>query len=88
MQIRSRRTSFTPPPKVFGTETHASVCRTLYALLGTAAARRPGAAGAPLDGRVEVLTRGSIVNTFGGGVNEVLRDLICTTGLGMPRGTR
>ena len=40
------------------------------------------------DVRVEVLTRGAIVNTFGGGVNEVLRDLICTTGLGMPRGSR
>lgn len=74
--------------KVFGTETHASVCRTLYGLLGAAAARRPGSPAAPLEGRVEVLTRGSIVNTFGGGVNEVLRDLICTTGLGMPRGTR
>jgi hypothetical protein len=28
------------------------------------------------------------VNTFGGGVNEVLRDLICTSELGMPRGSR
>ena len=74
--------------KVFGTETHAAVCRTLFGLLGTAGARRQGSPGAVLDGRVEVLTRGAIVNTFGGGVNEVLRDLICTTGLGMPRGTR
>jgi alkylation response protein AidB-like acyl-CoA dehydrogenase len=74
--------------KVFGTEMHASVCRVLYGLLGAAAARRPGSAQAPLDGRVEALTRGAIVNTFGGGVNEVLRDLICTTGLGMPRGSR
>jgi 3-oxocholest-4-en-26-oyl-CoA dehydrogenase alpha subunit len=74
--------------KVFGTETHASVCRTLFGLLGAAGARRQGSAGAPLDGRVEVLTRGAIVNTFGGGVNEVLRDLIATTGLGMPRGAR
>jgi alkylation response protein AidB-like acyl-CoA dehydrogenase len=74
--------------KVFGTETHVLVCRTLFGLLGQAGARRQGSAGAVLDGRVEVLTRGAIVNTFGGGVNEVLRDLICTTGLGMPRGAR
>ncbi|MDX6267332.1 MAG: hypothetical protein QOD70_2072, partial [Frankiales bacterium] len=33
-------------------------------------------------------TRGAIVNTFGGGVNEVLRDLIAVAGLGMPRGNR
>ena len=74
--------------KVFGTETHVLVCRTLFSLLGADGARRQGSPGAVLDGRVEVLTRGAIVNTFGGGVNEVLRDLICTTGLGMPRGSR
>jgi len=74
--------------KVFGTETHAAVCRTLHDLLGTDGARRQGAPGAPLEGRVDVLTRGAIVNTFGGGVNEVLRDMICTTELGMPRGAR
>ena len=72
--------------KVFGTETHAAVCRTLFGLLGQSGMRR-GSDGV-LDGRVETLTRGAIVNTFGGGVNEVLRDLICTTGLGMPRGSR
>ncbi|MCU1600443.1 MAG: acyl-CoA dehydrogenase, partial [Frankiales bacterium] len=72
--------------KVFGTETHAAVCRTLFDLLGSAGARR-GSAGVA-DGRVETLTRGAIVNTFGGGVNEVLRDLIAVAGLGMPRGAR
>ncbi|MFN2539924.1 MAG: acyl-CoA dehydrogenase family protein [Mycobacteriales bacterium] len=72
--------------KVFGTETHAAVCRTLFDLLGSAGARR-GSAGVA-DGRVETLTRGAIVNTFGGGVNEVLRDLIAVAGLGMPRGNR
>ena len=72
--------------KVFGTETHAAVCRTLFDLLGSAGARR-GTDGVA-DGRVETLARGAIVNTFGGGVNEVLRDLIAVAGLGMPRGAR
>jgi hypothetical protein len=72
--------------KVFGTETHAAVCRTLFNLLGSAGARR--GTGGVADGRVETLTRGAIVNTFGGGVNEVLRDLIAVAGLGMPRGAR
>jgi 3-oxocholest-4-en-26-oyl-CoA dehydrogenase alpha subunit len=74
--------------KMFGTETHAAVCRTLFGLLGAHGARRQGQRGAPADGRVDVLTRGAVVNTFGGGVNEVLRDLICTSGLAMPRGSR
>ena len=74
--------------KVFGTETHAQVCRTLFDLLGADGIRRLGSEGAPLEGRVDVLARGAIVNTFGGGVNEVLRDMICTTELRMPRGSR
>ena len=74
--------------KVFGTETHAAVCRTLFDLLGADGMRRLGSTGSPLEGRVDVLTRGAIVNTFGGGVNEVLRDMICTSELGMPRGAR
>ena len=41
-----------------------------------------------LHGQVEQLSRQGIVNTFGGGVNEVLRDMIATAGLGMPRGRR
>jgi hypothetical protein len=34
------------------------------------------------------LTRGSYINTFGGGTNEVLRDMIAVEGLGMPRARR
>ncbi|MFI0793902.1 acyl-CoA dehydrogenase family protein [Micromonospora rubida] len=71
--------------KVFGTETHDSVCRTLLGAVGPLATRRPGAPDAPLAGRLEALTRGSYINTFGGGTNEVLRDMIAVNGLGMPR---
>jgi hypothetical protein len=74
--------------KVFGTETHDRVCRTLLGAVGPMATRRPGAPGAPLDGRLEALARGSYINTFGGGTNEVLRDMIAVNGLGMPRRAR
>ena len=70
--------------KVFGTETHDSVCRALLGVAGPLATRRPGSPAAPLDGQLEALARGSFINTFGGGSNEVLRDMIATAGLGMP----
>ena len=34
--------------------------------------------------RLEGLYRGVVILTFGGGVNEMQRDLISTFGLGMP----
>ncbi|TVT61314.1 acyl-CoA dehydrogenase [Amycolatopsis rhizosphaerae] len=71
--------------KVYGTETHDRVCRDLVSVVGPRATRRPGAPGAVLGGRLEAYTRGSYINTFGGGTNEVLRDMIAVTGLGMPR---
>jgi hypothetical protein len=74
--------------KVFGTETHDAVCRALLGAAGPLATRRPGSPGAPLDGRLEALARGSFINTFGGGTNEVLRDMIAAAGLGMPHKSR
>ncbi len=74
--------------KVFGTETHDAVCHALLGATGLLATRRPGSPGAPLDGRLEALARGSFINTFGGGTNEVLRDMIATDGLGMAHKSR
>ncbi len=74
--------------KTYGTETHIDLQRTLTQVLGAAGRVRPGSPGAALAGQVEQLSRQGIVNTFGGGVNEVLRDMVATMGLGMPRGRR
>ncbi|MGW1007014.1 acyl-CoA dehydrogenase family protein [Streptomyces sp. NPDC002520] len=71
--------------KVYGTETHIDVQRTLTQILGVAGRIRPESPGAVLAGQVEQLSRQGIVNTFGGGVNEVLRDMVATQGLGLPR---
>ena len=44
--------------------------------------------GAVLRGRLEKYYRMSLVLTFGGGTNEIQRDIIATLGLGMPRSPR
>ena len=71
--------------KVSGTETHLDLQRTLTHVLGAGGRVRPGSPAAALHGELEQLSRQGIVNTFGGGVNEVLRDMIATQGLGLPR---
>ncbi|MFJ3144459.1 acyl-CoA dehydrogenase family protein [Streptomyces halstedii] len=74
--------------KAYGTETHIDVQRGLTQILGAAGRVRPESPGAVLAGQVEQLSRQGIVNTFGGGVNEVLRDMVATQGLGLPRERR
>ena len=74
--------------KTYGTETHVDVYRTLLGILGAAGRLRPGSPGAILAGQIEQISRQSVVNTFGGGVNEVLRDMVGTLGLGLARETR
>ncbi|MFV2171601.1 acyl-CoA dehydrogenase family protein [Actinomadura sp. LOL_016] len=74
--------------KAYGTETHIDVQRTLTNVLGAAGRIRPESPGAVLHGQIEQLSRQGIVNTFGGGVNEVLRDMVAVQGLGLPRGKR
>ncbi|MFD4261913.1 acyl-CoA dehydrogenase family protein [Streptomyces sp. NPDC058534] len=71
--------------KAYGTETHIAVQRGLTQILGAAGRIRPESPGAVLAGQVEQLSRQGIVNTFGGGVNEILRDMVATQGLGLPR---
>ncbi|MEV6229096.1 acyl-CoA dehydrogenase family protein [Saccharopolyspora shandongensis] len=74
--------------KAYGTETHIDVQRTLTQVLGAAGRIRPDSPEAALGGQIEQLSRQGIVNTFGGGVNEVLRDMVATQGLGLPRAKR
>ncbi|GAF45112.1 acyl-CoA dehydrogenase family protein [Rhodococcus wratislaviensis] len=74
--------------KTYGTETHVDVYRTLLGILGAAGRLRPGSPGAILAGQIEQISRQSVVNTFGGGVNEVLRDMVGTLGLGLVREKR
>ncbi len=74
--------------KTYGTETHIEVYRALQGILGAVGRLRPGSPGAVLGGQIEQISRQSVVNTFGGGVNEVLRDMVGTMGLGLVRAKR
>ena len=74
--------------KAYGTETHVEVYRTLLGILGAAGRIRPDSPGALLAGQIEQISRQGMVNTFGGGVNEVLRDMVATMGLGLVREKR
>ncbi|MGD9705212.1 MAG: acyl-CoA dehydrogenase family protein [Acidimicrobiia bacterium] len=74
--------------KVFGTEKAVEVYRTLQGILGPVSHLREGSPGAVLHGEVERASRAAQINTFGGGVNEIQRELVATAGLGLARATR
>jgi 3-oxocholest-4-en-26-oyl-CoA dehydrogenase alpha subunit len=74
--------------KVFGTEFYLEALRLLSEVIGPAATLKRGSPGAVIKGRLENYSRGLIILTFGGGTNEVQRDLIAIFGLGMPRSLR
>ena len=71
--------------KVYGTELRIESIHRLMDVLGPAAALKDGSPGALLKGRLEAEYRRAIVGTFGGGVNEVQREIIGAAGLGLPR---
>ena len=74
--------------KVYGSETLIEVYRLLLEVLGPVGALQEGSPGAALHGEIEREWRGCQINTFGGGVNEIQRDIIATLGLGLPRERR
>ena len=74
--------------KVVGTETVVEVYNLLQQVLGAAGLVRPDNPGAVLSGRVEALARRAQNNTFGGGSNEVMRELLAAKRLGMTVGVR
>ncbi len=74
--------------KVFGTELATEAYRLLMEVLGPSATLRQDSPGALLRGRVERMHRAALVLTFGGGTNEIQRDIIGMVALGLPRVNR
>jgi len=69
--------------KVYGTELAVEAYRMLMEIVGTAALIRGDSPGSVLAGRLERLHRAALILTFGGGTNEVQRDIIAAS-LGLP----
>ena len=74
--------------KVYGTEFAVEAYRLLMEVLGARALVRSGSPGAALAGRIERQHRAALILTFGGGTNEVQRDIIAAAALGLPAARR
>jgi alkylation response protein AidB-like acyl-CoA dehydrogenase len=74
--------------KTFGSEFNMEALRTLMEIVGQAGYLPEGSPGAVLKGQLEQRYRGLLILTFGGGTNELQRDMIAMFGLGMPRADR
>jgi|TARA_B110000902_G_scaffold222290_2_gene258377 alkylation response protein AidB-like acyl-CoA dehydrogenase len=71
--------------KVYGSEFFVECYRMLLEIMGQAGALHRDSVGAILQGKLEMRYRVGSVLTFGGGANEVQRDIISAAGLWMPR---
>lgn len=71
--------------KVYGSESAIEILRKLSEIVGASGLVREGSAAAMLLGELEYEVRASVTLTFGGGTNEIQRELIAQFGLGMPR---
>ncbi len=71
--------------KVYGTESVVEVYQLLLGVLGAVGYLPEGSPGAVLAGQLERAGRAAQINTFGGGVNEVQREIVARMGLGMVR---
>jgi alkylation response protein AidB-like acyl-CoA dehydrogenase len=74
--------------KVYGSELATEVYRALMEVVGPDAVVSGDSAGAVLRGRLERFYRSALVMTFGGGTNEIQRDIIGYVGLGLPAAKR
>jgi alkylation response protein AidB-like acyl-CoA dehydrogenase len=70
--------------KVFGSELNMEAYRLLMEITNARAGLGADSPGAVLQGRIESAYRNGLILTFGGGTNEVQRDIIAMAGMGLP----
>jgi 3-oxocholest-4-en-26-oyl-CoA dehydrogenase alpha subunit len=71
--------------KVYGSEARRDAYAWLMEIVAVPGALKEGSAGAVLHGELERGYRSAVIFTFGGGNNEIQREIISWIGLGMPR---
>jgi len=74
--------------KVYGSDSVIEILRRLIDIVGASALVRAGSSAALLLGELEYEARAATLLTFGGGTNEIQRELIAQFGLHMPRPVR
>ena len=74
--------------KVFGSEFYIEAYSLLLEVLGAAGMIRRDSPESLIGGRIERMYRSMLILTFGGGTNEIQRDIIAMVGLAMPRAPR
>ena len=87
-KLASDATALTPAAasatKVFASENALAVYRMLMEVVGPLAMLAPESPGAVGAGNLERYHRSNLIFTFGGGTNEIQRDIIGYLGLGLP----
>jgi alkylation response protein AidB-like acyl-CoA dehydrogenase len=71
--------------KVYATEAYIEILGLLLEVVGQAGALKRGEPGAVLAGELELMYRHHAALTFGGGANEVQRELVSAFAFGLPR---
>ncbi len=74
--------------KVFGTEFYVEAFRLLMEVMDTDALLTVDSPGSELRESLESAMRWAVLMTFGGGTNEVQREIVARVGLGLPRPSR